>query len=323
VAEQLDYIRVNYPEPHAARGRQMLAAHPELRTLAGPMPISAALVVVLVAAQFAVALAVADRGWIVWLLSAYLVGATIDHALWVLIHECAHNLIFRSRTLNRVVAIVANLPMVLPAALSFCKYHLLHHRHIGELEFDAGVPGPTESHVVGRSAVLKTIWVAAFAIVMGVIRPLRMKRIPFIDRWTVVNIVVQAVAMAALVMWAGVGPFKYLAASTVLAIGLHPLGARWIQEHFAFAPGQETYSYYGPLNKVSFNVGYHNEHHDLMTIAWARLPEIRRTAPEFYDGLKSYQSWTALLVRFLRDRHITLFHYIVRPAREERTADPV
>jgi len=95
VAEQLDYIRVNYPEPHAARGRQMLAAHPELRTLAGPMPISAALVVVLVAAQFAVALAVADRGWIVWLLSAYLVGATIDHALWVLIHECAHNLIFR------------------------------------------------------------------------------------------------------------------------------------------------------------------------------------------------------------------------------------
>ena len=29
-----DYIRVSYGEPHAARGRQMLAAHPELRSLA-------------------------------------------------------------------------------------------------------------------------------------------------------------------------------------------------------------------------------------------------------------------------------------------------
>jgi len=80
-------------------------------------------------------------------------------------------------------------------------------------------------------------------------------------------------------------------------------------------PGQETYSYYGPLNKVSFNVGYHNEHHDLVTIPWSRLPEVRRLAPEFYDGLHSYSSWTSLLARFVSDRNITLFTYIVRPSR--------
>ena len=106
---------------------------------------------------------------------------------------------------------------------------------------------------------------------------------------------------AARAVWAGGAPFKYLVVSTVFAIGLHPLGARWIQEHFALAPGQETYSYYGPLNKVSFNVGYHNEHHDIVTIPWSRLPQVRRIAPEFYDGLHAYTSWTALLVRFLRD----------------------
>src|SRR5207253_9275721 len=104
----------------------------------------------------------------------------------------------------------ASVPTLLPAALALCNYHLLHHRHIGELEFDAGVPGPTESRVVGRSSVLKTIWVAAFAVVMGIVRPLRMRRIPFIDRWTVINFVVQLICVTALVMWAGAGPFKYL-----------------------------------------------------------------------------------------------------------------
>ena len=141
-----------------------------------------------------------------------------------------------------------------------------------------------------------------------------------IDGWTLINIVIQIACMAAFGLLAGGAPFKYLVASTVFAIGFHPLGARWIQEHFALVPDQETYSYYGPLNKVSFNVGYHNEHHDLVTIPWSRLPQIRRIAPEFYDGLHSYDSWTALLVRFVRDRDITLFRYIVRPGRDDRHA---
>ena len=83
----------------------------------------------------------------------------------------------------------------------------------------------------------------------------------------------------------------------------------------ALAPGQETYSYYGPLNKVSFNVGYHNEHHDIVTVPWSKLPEVRRIAPEFYDSLQSYSSWSSLLVRFIRDSNITLYNAIVRPGR--------
>ena len=86
---------------------------------------------------------------------------------------------------------------------------------------------------------------------------------------------------------------------------------------FALVPGQETYSYYGPLNKLSFNVGYHTEHHDLVTIPWSRLPEVRRIAPEFYDGRHAYTSWTALLARFVRDPEITLFNTIVRPGRTD------
>jgi sphingolipid delta-4 desaturase len=315
-----DYIRVTYGEPHAMRGRHMLAAHPELRALAGPAPSSAAWAVVLVLAQAGLSLVVGHRSWMVWLPSAYLIGATIDHALWALIHDTCHNLVFRSRTANRIVAIVANLPLVVPGAISFGKYHLLHHRHMGDLEFDAGIPGPTEAQMVGRSGLAKAAWVAGTILVQGVVRPRRLTRVRLLDGWTIVNIVVQVLAMALLAVWAGGGPFKYLVASTVFAIGLHPLGARWIQEHFALVPGQETYSYYGPLNRLSFNVGYHNEHHDIVTVPWSRLPRIRRIAPEFYDGLHAYTSWTSLLVRFVRDRHITLFNYVVRPGRKEHEA---
>jgi sphingolipid delta-4 desaturase len=310
-----DYIRVTYPEPHASRGRQMMAAHPELRALIGPDRSSAAWIVALVALQMGLAFIVGNRAWYVWLPCAYVIGATIGHALWALIHETAHNLVMRWRTGNRIAAIVANLPLVFPGAIAFGKYHLLHHRHMGDMDFDAGVPGPDESRAVGRSSAMKALWIGGTFIVQGVLRPHRMTKIRLLDGWTIVNFIVQTAAMVLLVRLTGWGPFVYLLASSILAIGLHPLGARWVQEHFALVPGQETYSYYGPLNRVSFNVGYHNEHHDVVGIPWSRLPAVRQIAPEFYEGLHAYHSWTALLVRFLRDRDITLFDYIIRPGK--------
>ena len=311
----LDYIHVTHGEPHAQRGRQILAAHPELRELAGPTPSTGLWILTLVVAQLGLAVLVGGRSWLIWVPVAYIAGATIDHALWALIHDTCHNLVFRWRTGNRWIAILANLPLVVPGAISFGKYHLLHHRHMGDLEFDAGIPGPTEARVIGTSGVLKAAWIAGTIIVQGIVRPSRMKKITLLDGWTIVNLVIQVAAMALLVYAAGWAPLKYLLFSTVFAIGLHPLGARWIQEHFALAPGQETYSYYGPLNIVSFNVGYHNEHHDIVNVPWSRLPQIRRTAPEFYDSLQSYSSWSTLLVRFVRDSNITLYNAIVRPGR--------
>jgi hypothetical protein len=33
----------------------------------------------------------------------------------------------------------------------------------------------------------------------------------------------------------------------------------YILEHYIFVEGYETYSYYGPMNYLTYNVGYHNE----------------------------------------------------------------
>ena len=92
-----------------------------------------------------------------------------------------------------------------------------------------------------------------------------------------------------------IGPkaLAYLALSTFFALGLHPVGGRWIQEHYETRKGQETYSYYGPLNRTCFNMGYHNEHHDFAGIPWNNLPKLKKLAPDYYDSLASYRSWTA------------------------------
>jgi sphingolipid delta-4 desaturase len=309
-----DYIHVTSVQQHTWRRREILRTHPEVRALAGPLPSTAAWVVALVVAQLALGLTLARVPWWLWLPLAYVVGATIDHALWVLIHECTHSLVFRRPAWNKLLAMIANLPLVMPAANSFAKYHLLHHQHLGEMDYDADVPGPVESRVV-RTSSFKAVWLAAFAGVQGLVRTHRLKRVSFFDRWIVANFVVQIGAMIVLYVHAGPGPLKYLLVSSISAIGFHPLGARWIQEHFVFADGQETYSYYGPLNRVCFNMGYHNEHHDFVAVPWSKLPAVRAAAPEFYDTLYAHRSWTRLLLRFVFDRECSLFDRVVRPSR--------
>ena len=123
-----------------------------------------------------------------------------------------------------------------------------------------------------------------------------------------------AVAVA-VVQFMGWGSLGYLVLSTWIGVGPHPLGARWIQEHYVVQPGQETYSYYGPANLLIYNTGYHNEHHDLMGIPWSRLPKLRAMAPEFYDNLYSHNSYLKLLWQFLTDPDITLYSRVLRPSR--------
>src|SRR5258706_13761080 len=79
IVSRPDYIRVSYGEPHAARGRQMLTAHPELRALAGPTPTSAVWTLALVVAQLGLALWLGPMRWCGGLPCAYAVGPPIRH----------------------------------------------------------------------------------------------------------------------------------------------------------------------------------------------------------------------------------------------------
>ena len=145
-----------------------------------------------------------------------------------------------------------------------------------------------------------------------------------LTQWHLYNIIAQLIFDVLLVQAFGYRPLLYLVLSSFFAGSLHPCAAHFIAEHYLWdGLEQETYSYYGPLNWLAYNVrpllqfhrknkkqpqvGYHNEHHDFPSISWTRLPALRHLAPEFYDTIPSHPSWPMVTINFIRDKEVGLF----------------
>ena len=314
-APDTTFVQCDTPPLHRARAQQIRAVHPDVRGLFQRDRWSALWTVLLVVLQvtIGVGLAVLHAPWWTILIAAYAFGAFANHALFVLMHDFTHNLVFRKTNANRLGSIVANIAIVFPAAIGFRNYHLLHHKYLGVRGLDADLPTPNEARWVGDSRWRKTFWLSMFWAIQAFQRPTTVKKIRTVDGWVMFNAVAMVAAMAPIVWLFGWWPVTYLFTSTIFSLGVHPVGARWIQEHYVFREGQETYSYYGPLNKLSFNMGYHNEHHDFPQVPWSRLPAIRALAPEFYDHLYFHRSWTKLLLHVLFSPKFRLNNRIVRP----------
>jgi sphingolipid delta-4 desaturase len=163
----------------------------------------------------------------------------------------------------------------------------------------------------------KTLWVLVQGFAYG-LRPLFVHpKKP--DRWEVANIVVQLAFDALLFHFWGLRSLLYLPISSLVVMGLHPLAGHYISEHYAFRDDQETYSYYGPLNRLTFNVGHHNEHHDFPYIPGSRLARVRQIAPEYYDGLMHHTSWISTIWQYITSPEMSAHRRVMRAG---RAADP-
>ena len=309
-----DFVHSAKQEPHRLRTRQILRQHPDVRKLIGKNAYTIFAILGLVSFQVVMSWLLRDSSW--WLIigAAYFLGAFADHALFVMIHECAHHLLFKSRSANRLAGILANLPQLFPSSVSFERYHIKHHSFQGIHELDADLPNKWEARLINNYFIGKVIWLLFYPL-FQVFRISRLREIKPFDKWVALNFLMEAVFITAIWMLFGGKAIAFLLLSFFFSVGLHPLGARWIQEHYLTHGEQETYSYYGMLNTVAFNVGYHNEHHDFPSIPWNKLPEIKKMAPAYYDSLASHRSWTRLFFRFLFDREISLFSRVVRKDR--------
>ncbi len=317
------FYQVEFDQPHPERTRALLKAHPEVRQLMARNPYTALIAFSVVGLQTGLAFWMGKLGMEYWWLSlllAYFVGSFANHTNYVVIHDAVHNLIFRNKNLNRFIAIMADLPNLGPGAMAFRVYHLQHHAHQGDYETDADLPNHWEARLVGNHWYRKAIWLLLFPLVQ-LTRPPRIKTYTMWSRWLFLNVAFALAYDTAIIYFCGWAAFLYLTFSFFFSVGLHPLGARWIQEHFTYDRSQETFSYYGPINLVALNVGYHNEHHDFPSVPWNNLPKLRSMAPEFYDTLKSHSSWSALLFQFIFDKRYSVSSRVERIMRTATSKD--
>ena len=312
--KQNNFIHSNNPEPHRLRTREILKNHPDIRDLIGKNSSSFLIIIAVTSLQVTASVIVSTQPWWIIILTAYFFGAFTDHALFVMIHESTHKLIFKNNAANMLADIIANIPLVFPSSVSFTRYHIKHHSFQGVHELDGDLPNKWEAKLINNYFIGKVLWLLLYPI-FQFFRLSRLKEIKPFDKWMVWNFSVQVLFVTGIWILLGTNAVVYLILSLFFSVGFHPLGARWIQEHYVVHEKQETYSYYGRLNTVAFNVGYHNEHHDFPSIPWNKLPQIKSKATSFYDSLVSHTSWTKLFFRFLFDREISLYSRITRSNR--------
>lgn len=290
-------------EPHSDRRKKILKKYPEMKKLMGYDPFTAYMVSVTVVAQFAVAWLVRDISWSNILLLSYFLGAVMNHSLGTAVHEIGHNLAFghKRASWNRILGIWCNFPIIVPMAVSYKKYHQEHHRYLGEENKDVDIPTRIESYLF-RNPVTKIIWLMIHPLVHA-IRPFYKNPQP-LTGWEITNAICQIVFDLLVLKVLGVKSLMYLFTGTYFAFGIHPLAAHFISEHYLFNGGQATHSYYGPLNFIMYNVGYHIEHHDFPYIPFRKLPEVSKIAPEFYDNIPYHTSWFKVMWDFIFDKNM-------------------
>jgi sphingolipid delta-4 desaturase len=318
-----DFFWDTTDEPHASRRKQILAAHPEVNKLNGHEWRSKYLCMfLLVIPQIWLSWATQELSWPAYLFVAYVFGATITQSLFLAIHELAHNLFFKKASHNRYFAMVANWPIGIPYSVPFRGYHLEHHKFQGVDGIDTDIPSYFEGQVI-RGPVTKTIW-ACCQILTYALRPMFIKA-QDITKMHLYNWVSQiAFDVAVYYVW-GWRPLAYFVLCIFLAGGLHPCAGHFISEHYVFPHldvTQETYSYYGPLNWLTWNVGYHNEHHDFPFVPWSRLPALKAAAPEFYDSLAVCDSWICVIWDYITRPEVGPFNRVKRSVPAD-LADPI
>ncbi|KAL4921212.1 peptidase M24, structural domain-containing protein [Aspergillus aurantiobrunneus] len=326
-------------EPHRSRRQAIINAHPEVTKLCGPEPLTKYVVLGVVSLQICCAYLVRETSFFSWRfwLTAYVIGATSNQNLFLAIHEISHNLAFRSPMANRLLAIFANFPIGVPYSAAFRPYHLTHHKSLGVAGLDTDLPTAFEALVL--DSLLGKAFFCTFQIFFYAVRPMFIYSPPF----TIIhllNLIIQLSFDYALtrICNGSLQPVLYLLLSSFLAGSLHPCAGHFIAEHYFFSklshgteslqelskltttekegewkgqehplaslPPPETYSYYGPLNILTYNVGLHNEHHDFPAIPWTRLHTLHRIASEFYEPLPCHRSWVWVIWTFILDKNV-------------------
>jgi len=237
--------------------------------------------------------------------------------------------------------------MAVPSSTLFKRYHIEHHQFQGFEEYDMDIPTKAEGDIF--NSPIRKVFFLIFQFAFYGLRP-QLVRPKSPSKLDIMNNIVIFSSNIAIYMYfpSGLSALGYLVASSLLGMGLHPCAGHFISEHYVFPndsnllpdgmgtksifdipmmrvtsnqtdsvknpiiPVAETYSYYGALNLLCWNVGYHNEHHDFPRVPGWKLPQVHRIAKEFYEHLPQHKSWTWVLVSYVMNPNVTAYSRVVR-----------
>lgn len=306
-----NFHEMSHLEPHEIRRQKILKEHPEIEKLFVKDISSLYYTIGLTILQLIIIWLIKNYVHSFWVLVliTYFIGAVINHGLYILMHDITHFTCFKSVLMNQLLGILSNVPQCLPSAISFGRYHRDHHTYMGDEENDPDIPLMLEIKTI-RSSFAKCLLII-FLPVFYALRPFfkKPKAQIFMEK---VNIVVILTTNYLIYRHFGFYSFFYLIFGTLWGLSINPVGAHIIAEHYEFNKAQETYSYYGILNNLSFNIGHHIEHHDFPLVPWTLLPKIRELAPEYYNFLPQVDSYAKVLIRFIFDCEIGPWSRIIR-----------
>lgn len=307
-----DFEWVYTDQPHTDRRREILAKYPEIKSLMKPDPNLIWIITAMLLVQLISLYLVKDLDWKWVMFWSYVFGSCLNHSMTLAIHEISHNIPFghHKAVWNRWFGIFANLPIGVPYSVSFKRYHMDHHRYLGADGIDVDIPTDFEGWFF-CTTFRKLVWVILQPLFYA-FRPLFINPKP-ITYLEIINTMTQIIFDIIVYYVFGIKSLVYMLAASLLGLGLHPISGHFIAEHYMFLKGHETYSYYGPLNLLTFNVGYHNEHHDFPNIPGKNLPLVRKIAAEYYDKLPQYSSWIKVLYDFVMDDTISPYSRMKRP----------
>jgi sphingolipid delta-4 desaturase len=302
-------------EPHYSRRKEILAKYPQIKELFGHDPNTKYVCTFWVVTQLLLAWLVNNANYTAIFIIAYFYGGYAAQALFLGMHEISHNLAFAKPIYNKWFGCFANIATVVPHFSMFQRFHMEHHQYQGTEGIDVDVPSRWEGDFF-TTPLKKAIWVFV-QVGFYVTRPFFVKpKSP--GKWEAINWSITFFVNFLVLYYWGFKSLVYLLASALFAGGLHPSAGHFISEHYVFIKGQETYSYYGPLNLLTFNVGYHNEHHDFPRIPGSRLPQIRAIAPEYYDTLPCHHSWVQVIYDYIFDPTVGPYSRIMRKPKDKK-----
>ena len=203
------------------------------------------------------------------------IGSWLANWIFLSIHEATHGLVFGPchPVKNRLYALFLNLFVGFPFYSFFKTHHIDHHKWQGVEHVDVEYPTRLEVRLFNGNAIRRFF----FLTLNPFLQHFRAWFVGPNKHWHYEDIINYASVIGFDVMWGMLGmPWisTHLLLSCLVASGCSLIGLWAVGTHTLFFADEETISYYGWLNPLYLNFGYHMEHHDFPNIPGRYLPQV-------------------------------------------------